>query len=90
MSPFVASLPCSTHRQGKSGLGLEAHRVAVARFTHGTSCFSEFQRPRAQRHTTGRSINIEFDLNCSGSHYFSEPYDGNLVTSPLFQGDRIS
>ena len=40
---FVAYYRVSTDRQGESGLGLEAQRAAVARFTHGASLLFEFQ-----------------------------------------------
>ena len=43
MCAFVAYYRVSTDRQGESGLGLEAQRAAVVRFTQGASLLSEFQ-----------------------------------------------
>ncbi len=55
MSAFVANYRVSTDRQGESGLGLEAQRAAVARFTHGASLLSEFQEIESgKRHTNRR------------------------------------
>ena len=42
MSAFVAYYRVSTDRQGMSGLGLEAQRESVARFTGATSLLAEF------------------------------------------------
>lgn len=55
-SAFVAYYRVSTDRQGESGLGLEAQRVAVARFTRNASLLSEFQEIESgKRPTSGRS-----------------------------------
>ena len=51
---FVAYYRVSTERQGESGLGLEAQRVAVARFTHGASLLSEFQEIESGKRHTNR------------------------------------
>ena len=54
MSGFVAYYRVSTERQGESGLGLEAQRAAVARFTHGASLLSEFQEIESGKRHTNR------------------------------------
>jgi DNA invertase Pin-like site-specific DNA recombinase len=54
MSAFVAYYRVSTERQGESGLGLEAQRAAVARFTHGASLLSEFQEIESGKRHTNR------------------------------------
>jgi DNA invertase Pin-like site-specific DNA recombinase len=54
MSAFVAYYRVSTDRQGDSGLGLEAQRAAVARFTHGASLLSEFQEVESGKRHTNR------------------------------------
>jgi len=51
---FVAYYRVSTDRQGESGLGLEAQRAAVARFTHGASLLSEFQEIESGKRHTNR------------------------------------
>jgi DNA invertase Pin-like site-specific DNA recombinase len=53
-SSFVAYYRVSTDRQGESGLGLEAQRAAVARFTHGASLLSEFQEIESGKRHTNR------------------------------------
>jgi DNA invertase Pin-like site-specific DNA recombinase len=54
MSAFVAYYRVSTERQGESGLGLEAQRTAVARFTRGASLLSEFQEIESGKRHTNR------------------------------------
>jgi DNA invertase Pin-like site-specific DNA recombinase len=58
MSPirpkFIAYYRVSTDRQGESGLGLEAQRAAVARFTHGASLLFEFQEIESGKRQTNR------------------------------------
>jgi DNA invertase Pin-like site-specific DNA recombinase len=54
MTAFVAYYRVSTERQGESGLGLEAQRAAVARFTHGASLLSEFQEIESGKRHTNR------------------------------------
>jgi DNA invertase Pin-like site-specific DNA recombinase len=51
---FVAYYRVSTDRQGESGLGLEAQRAAVARFTHSASLLSEFQEIESGKRHTNR------------------------------------
>jgi DNA invertase Pin-like site-specific DNA recombinase len=51
---FVAYYRVSTDRQGDSGLGLEAQRSSVARFTHGASLLSEFQEIESGKNHTNR------------------------------------
>jgi DNA invertase Pin-like site-specific DNA recombinase len=53
-SSFVAYYRVSTDRQGESGLGLEAQRAAVVRFTHGASLLSEFQEIESGKRHTNR------------------------------------
>jgi hypothetical protein len=54
MPNFVAYYRVSTDRQGESGLGLEAQRASVARFTHGASLLSEFQEIESGKRHTNR------------------------------------
>lgn len=54
MTAFVAYYRVSTERQGESGLGLEAQRAAVARFTRGASLLSEFQEIESGKRHTNR------------------------------------
>ncbi len=54
MPDFVAYYRVSTDRQGESGLGLEAQRAAVARFTHNASLLSEFQEIESGKRHTNR------------------------------------
>ena len=53
-SSFVAYYRVSTDRQGESGLGLEAQRAAVGRFTYGASLLSEFQEIESGKRHTNR------------------------------------
>ena len=62
MSAFVAYYRVSTDRQGESGLGLEAQRAAVSRFTHGASLLSEFQEVESgNRHTNRPQLAAALD-----------------------------
>jgi DNA invertase Pin-like site-specific DNA recombinase len=63
MSAFVAYYRVSTDRQGESGLGLEAQRASVARFTHGASLLSEFQEIESgKRHTNRPQLAAALDI----------------------------
>ena len=61
---FVAYYRVSTDRQGESGLGLEAQRAAVARFTHGASLLSEFREIESGKRHTNRPQLIAALDNC--------------------------
>jgi DNA invertase Pin-like site-specific DNA recombinase len=52
--PYVAYYRVSTDRQGESGLGLEAQRAAVARYTLGASLLAEFQEIESGKSHTNR------------------------------------
>jgi DNA invertase Pin-like site-specific DNA recombinase len=70
MPEFVAYYRVSTERQGESGLGLEAQRAAVARFTHGASLLSEFQEIESgKRHNNRPQLAAALDrcLRCKAT-----------------------
>ena len=54
MPDFVAYYRVSTDRQGESGLGLEAQRAAVSRFTHGASLLAEYREIESGKRHTNR------------------------------------
>ena len=54
MPDFVAYYRVSTDQQGKSGLGLDAQRAAVARYMEGRALLAEFTEVESGKRTTNR------------------------------------
>lgn len=52
---YVSYLRASTNRQGRSGLGLEAQRAAVAGYLGGRSLVAEVAEVESGKRPTGQS-----------------------------------
>ena len=67
MTPFVAYYRVSTERQGRSGLGIEAQRMAVARFAEAEDLervaeFTEIEVGSRINRTLSNELQIAVDL----------------------------